>query len=369
MGTLCWRRRSSPASRHLSSRGTATLVLSVTNHRRDGRTNRGRAAGEAGRVGAADRTRLRDGELQLSFAQQRLWFFDQFEPQTFAYNMPAAVRYRGELNVPALERAFNEIARRHEVLRTTFLNVDGRPCQIIHHDAAFKIDVIDLSDMDVDEREGRAQQLATEEARRPFNLAADMMLRVTVVRLDVQDHAVLLTMHHIASDGWSMGILLSELTTFYDAYCKSEEATLPPLRCSMWTMRRGSEWLQGEVLEEQTSYWKQRLGDGSPVLQLPLDKPRPFLQTYNGARQRFFVSSTVSEKAKDARKAGRDDAVHDAGGGLSNVTLSLYRPGGHQCRDASGRPYPARGGRTDRILCQHVGVADRVERRPDVRSC
>jgi len=213
--------------------------------------------------------------------------------------MPAAVRYRGELNVEALERAFNEIVRRHEVLRTTFLNVDGRPCQIIHHDALLKISVIDLSNLDEVEREAGAQQLATEEAQRPFNLAADMMLRVSVVRLDAQDHAVLLTMHHIASDGWSMGILLNELTTLYDSYCKSEEATLPALPVqyvdyAAWQR----EWLQGEVLEEQLSYWKQRLGDGSPVLQLPLDKPRPFLQSYNGARQRFFVSSSVSEKLK-----------------------------------------------------------------------
>src|SRR5215216_2514893 len=241
----------------------------------------------------------RDGELQLSFAQQRLWFFDQFEPRSFAYNMPAAVRYRGELNVPALERAFNEIVRRHEVLRTTFSSVDGWPCQIIHHDAALQIGVIDLSDLSEDEREASAQQLATEEAQRPFDLASDMMLRVSVVRLGAQDHAVLMTMHHIASDGWSMGILLNELTTLYDSFCKSEEVKLPPLPVqyvdyAAWQR----ECLQGEVLEEQLSYWKQRLGTGSPVLQLPLDNPRPLLQSYNGARQRFFVSSTISEKIK-----------------------------------------------------------------------
>src|SRR4029450_1255245 len=154
----------------------------------------------------------RDGNLPLSFAQQRLWFLDQLEPNSSVYNVPSAIRFKGPLNITALERSFNEIIRRHEVVRTTFSTVEGQPVQNISPSLNLLLTIVDLGHLSESEREAAARRLATEEARRPFDLARGPLLRVTLLRLDDEDHVLLLTMHHIVSDGWSIGVLHRELS-------------------------------------------------------------------------------------------------------------------------------------------------------------
>src|SRR5262249_17126964 len=162
----------------------------------------------------------------LSFAQQRLWFIDQLEPGNPAYNMPAAVRYRGALDHAALEKAIAEIFRRHETVRTRFADVDGEPVQIVMPVQQQSLQVLDLSELPANERETEAARLAQEEAHRPFDLSQGPMLRASILKLDHEEHVLLLTMHHIASDGWSMNILLRELSTLYGAFAVGQPSPL-----------------------------------------------------------------------------------------------------------------------------------------------
>ena len=240
----------------------------------------------------------RDRELPLSFAQERLWFLDQLEPDSPAYNIPAAVRIRGSLNVTALEQSVNDIVRRHKALRTTFATVDGEPVQVIAPAKPLSLVSLDLRALPEDEREAEALRLATEEAQRPFDLAQGPLLRATLLRLGEEEHIALLTMHHIASDGWSMGVLIREVAALYQAFSTGEPSPLPELPIqyadfAVWQR----QWLQGEVLEAQLAYWKQQLAD-IPVLELPTDRPRPAIQTSRGAHQSLELSQTLTEALK-----------------------------------------------------------------------
>jgi hypothetical protein len=162
----------------------------------------------------------RDRDLPLSFAQQRLWFLDQMGPGSSTYNISAARRLRGALNMAALEQSLNEIVRRHEALRTTFATAEGQPIQIT---------MVDLRNLPKIEREAKAHRSTIEEAQRPFDLAQGPLLRTTLLRMDKEEHILLLTMHHIVSDGWSMGILFRELSTLYEAFSAGEPSPLPEL--------------------------------------------------------------------------------------------------------------------------------------------
>lgn len=235
----------------------------------------------------------------LSFAQQRLWVLDQLEPGSSAYNMPAAVRLKGHLDVAALEQSFGEIINRHESLRTTFSLVDEQPVQVISQAEPFSLPVVDLSGLPTEEREAEARRLTALEARRPFDLARGPLLRVSVLRLDEEDHALLLTMHHIISDGWSMGVLVREVKMLYFAFSEARPLPLPELPIqyadfAQW--QRGS--LQGEALEAQANYWKEQLEDAPVLLELPTDRPRPPVQTLRSAKQAFRVSRELSDKLK-----------------------------------------------------------------------
>jgi len=170
----------------------------------------------------------RDGDLPLSFAQQRLWFIDQLDPGNSVYNFPVAVRLKGSLNLPALEQSLNEIVRRHEALRTTFSVVDGRPAQVIAARLDIELPIVDLEDLAAIEREDEVQRLVVEEARRPFDLSRGPLIRARVLRLGDDEQVGLLTMHHIVSDGWSAGILIREMAALYQAYCSE---SLSPLLC------------------------------------------------------------------------------------------------------------------------------------------
>jgi amino acid adenylation domain-containing protein len=237
--------------------------------------------------------------LPLSFAQQRLWFLDQLMPDAPIYNILLAYRVTGQLNVAALEQSLGEIVRRHEALRTTFTAVDGQPIQAITPEINLRLTVVDLQEIDETEREEEVQRLATQEAQQPFDLTTEPLLRVQLLRLDEAEHVLLLTMHHIVSDGWSLGVLMRELAVLYEAFSTGKPASLPELPIqyadfALWQR----EWLSEEVLESQLGYWKQQLGGELPVLELPTDRPRPPVQTYRGAKQSFELSKDLTDALK-----------------------------------------------------------------------
>jgi amino acid adenylation domain-containing protein len=238
-------------------------------------------------------------EYPLSFAQQRLWFLAHLEPSSPVYNIPAAFRLVGSLNVVALEQSLNEIVRRHEALRTSFAAVDGQPIQIIAATLSLTVPVVDLSCMAEDERESEALRLASEEARQPFDLSQLPLLRVRLLRLSEAEHILLLTMHHIVSDGWSLRILFRELSALYRTFSQGKRSPLADLPIqyadfAVWQR----EWLQGQILENQLTYWKQQLNQLLPALELPTDWARPAAQTFCGARQSRVLSCAVTEALK-----------------------------------------------------------------------
>jgi amino acid adenylation domain-containing protein len=248
----------------------------------------------------------RDAALPLSFAQQRLWFLNQLEPHSAAYNIPAALRLNGALDTSALERSLSEIVRRHEALRTTFIEKDGEPTQLIQPAQAVELALFDLSPLPLTEREQQAQQLAAKEAARPFDLAEGPLLRARLIRLSAEEHIALLTMHHIISDGWSIGVLVKEVRALYEAYSTGRESPLTELAIqyadyAVW--QRG--WLRGEVLDEQLGYWRGQLEGAPAVLELPTDHPRPRVQTYRGAHEIFEVSAELTKELKaSSRREG-----------------------------------------------------------------
>ncbi|WP_236069081.1 amino acid adenylation domain-containing protein, partial [Citreicoccus inhibens] len=215
----------------------------------------------------------REGALPLSFAQQRLWLIDQLEPGNAAYNVPAALRVLGELDVQALERAFRALVARHESLRTAFIVQQGEPVQHIATTVGVSLECHDLSRLSVDTRQAEAQRLATEEAMRPFNLAVSPLVRASLLRLEEQEHVLLVTMHHIVSDGWSMGVLVREWVALYEAFHEQREPRLDPLPIqyadyAVWQR----QWLRDGVLDAQLAYWKQQLADAPALLELPTDR-------------------------------------------------------------------------------------------------
>jgi amino acid adenylation domain-containing protein/non-ribosomal peptide synthase protein (TIGR01720 family) len=224
------------------------------------------------------------GELPLSFAQQRLWFLDQLEPESPFYNMAAVVHFLGSLDVSALEQSLREVVRRHEGLRTTFLGVDGRPRQIIAEEPSLTLPVIDLSALLSTAQEAERRRLTAEEGEQPFNLAKGPLLRTKLLRLSDTEHVLLLTMHHIISDGWSTGVLVREFTALYEAFQAGKPSPLPelPLQYADFAVWQ-RQWLDGEVLEAQLAYWKRQLGGELPILELSTDRPRPAMQTFRGA--------------------------------------------------------------------------------------
>lgn len=241
----------------------------------------------------------REGEIALSFAQQRLWFMDQLEPGSSVFNIASAVRLSGPLKTPALEQAFNEIIRRHESLRTTFASVNGRPAQIIKPEQTLKLEVLDISALEAGQREERARELAREEAARPFNLAEGPLLRATLVRLDAEEHVILLTMHHIVSDGWSMGVLVHEVTVLYENFARNLASPLPELAIQYADYAQWQrEWLRGEVLGRQIGYWRNQLEDIPAPLQLPKSKQPPASPTYRSREQYLELPAELTDEVR-----------------------------------------------------------------------
>ncbi len=243
----------------------------------------------------------RDGApLPLSFAQQRLWFLDRLEPGSAAYNIPAALRLRGALDVAALGRVLGEVVRRHESLRTTFAEAAGGPVQVVHEAVPVALPVVDLCAGAAAEREAAVLRLAGEEARRPFHLAAGPLLRAALLRLADEEWVLLFTMHHAVSDGWSMGVLVREVSALYTAFSRSEEAELArlPVQYADYAVWQ-REYLAGEVLEAQLSWWRERLASAPPLLDLPTDRSRPAA----ASEQARVLPFTLPAEAVDALRA------------------------------------------------------------------
>ncbi|MCP4661083.1 MAG: AMP-binding protein, partial [bacterium] len=248
----------------------------------------------------------RDGDLALSFAQERLWFLDQLEPGRAAYNMPAAVRLSGRLDPGALAASLGQLVRRHETLRTRFVESGGEPVQRIEPPGDAALPLVDLRALESYRRQAEARRLSAAEAARPFDLSRGPLLRTTVVRLDDAAHLVLLTMHHIVSDGWSMRVLVRELAHLYAARVRGLPPTLPELGVqyadyAIWQRER----LSGEGLERELAYWREQLGDAPEVLDLPTDRPLPKVASPRGGIvHRRFPSALVKVLRTRSRESG-----------------------------------------------------------------
>jgi amino acid adenylation domain-containing protein len=247
----------------------------------------------------------RKGKLALSSGQERLWFIHQLDPENVAYNMPAAVRIQGPLEVESLHRTLQEIVRRHESLRTHFMSVDGEPQQIIDSSLHVELPVTELSHLPESEREAEAQRLAWEDARQPFDLACGPLLRANLLRFGSQDHVLVFNMHHSISDGWSVGVLVREVSAIYNSFSAGQPSPLPELDIqyadfSAWQR----ELLSGSALENQLEYWKRKLAGVEPLM-LPIDKPRPAMQRQDGATQRVTMPIGLTESLMNlGRKQG-----------------------------------------------------------------
>jgi amino acid adenylation domain-containing protein len=241
----------------------------------------------------------RNGALPLSYAQQRLWFLEQLGLSHCVYNLLEVTRLVGTLNVAALMQSFQEIIRRHEILRTTFTHIDGQPRQVIGPATHFSLPIVELREVpDEHERETQIHTLVREESQRPFDLAEGPLLRAKLLRLGAEEHVLLLTMHNIVSDGWSHGIFWRELLILYEAYAAGKPSPLPDLSIqyadfAQWQL----QCLRGEVLDTQLAYWKQHL-IGVSMLQIPTDRPRPVVQTFHGARHPLALSISLTQRLK-----------------------------------------------------------------------
>ncbi len=229
-------------------------------------------------------------ELPLAFVQQRLWFLDQLEPGNPFYNIATLYHLRGPVEAPLVERAWNEIVRRHESLRTTFAAPEGRPVQVLAAALWVPLAVVDLSALPAAVRAGEAKRQAREAARVPFDLARGPLLRMTLLRLGAEDHALGVVMHHIVSDGWSFQVALAELIPLYAALHAGRPSPLPELAVqypdyALWQ----HDWLEGGALADQLAWWTEALAGAPPTLDLPADRPRPAVQTYRGATERVWL--------------------------------------------------------------------------------
>ena len=281
----------------------------------------------------------RTGNLPLSFAQQRLWFLDRLLPNKAAYNIPTVWRLRGQLDALALERSLNELVARHETLRTRFVLSGDAPVQVIEPPSAVALPITDLSAMPQAEREARARQITDTEARQPFDLEAGPLLRAQLLRLAAEEHLLLLNVHHIVSDGWSMGVLWRELSSGYNAFVSGHAPDLPrlPIQYADYAVWQ-REWLQGEVLEGQLAYWKEKLADLS-TLELPTDRPRPPVPSYQGAHLTFDLPAPLTQALKEL---GRREGATLFMTLLAAFQVLLHRYSGQE-DIAVGTPIAGRG--------------------------
>jgi alpha-ketoglutarate-dependent taurine dioxygenase len=251
------------------------------------------------------RTASRSLELPLSFAQERLWYIDQLEPGNPIYNLPAAFRIAGPLDAGALRAALREVVRRHESLRTNFVSRDGLPVQVVAPASPLPFPWVDLQALDPRAREPEVRRLAAAEARRPFDLAREPMLRVTLLKTEEAEHVLLLSMHHIARDGWSIGVLVREVSALYTAFSRGLPSPLPELPAqyadfAVWQR----EWLRGETLDRLLGYWRRQLAGARPSLRLPT-LPRPTAASGRGGSHVLHIPAPVAAALRDLGRRER----------------------------------------------------------------
>jgi amino acid adenylation domain-containing protein len=269
---------------------SSTVGALATEVERLRQTVRGGAANPLTRV-------PRNGPLPLSFAQERLWFFDELEPNSGAYNISRALQLRGPLNRDALRRSFDEIVKRHEVLRTSFINDNGKPTLSVEESGKLEVQHLDLRHLPKTKREEESRAIALEEAKRPFDLKHGPLLRAVLVQFDSDDHLLLLTIHHIISDGWSIGILLNELASHYNATVGASKLSLPDLPVqyldfAAWQRRS----LSDESLKRQIDYWFDQLSGAPASINLPSDRPRPSVRSFRGAKHSLKITKDITDK-------------------------------------------------------------------------
>ncbi|HEY0684527.1 MAG TPA: amino acid adenylation domain-containing protein, partial [Steroidobacter sp.] len=246
----------------------------------------------------------RDQPLPLSHMQQRLWFLSQLEGASAAYHMPGALRLQGMLDEAALQRALDRIVERHEVLRTVFLDREGVAVQVVTESMRFASQRFDLSALSPGEREAGVEQQALLETQEPFDLRSGPLIRGRLLRLGAEEHVLFVTMHHIVSDGWSMGVLIRELSELYTAFADGRSDPLPPLQLqyadyAAWQRR----WLDGEALQAQVAYWRDHLEGAPALLELPTDRARPAVQSYAGDNIEFSLGASLSAQLKSLARS------------------------------------------------------------------
>ncbi len=243
------------------------------------------------------RPKSKNEHIPLSFGQARIWFLNQLEPDNLSYNIPMAIRLKGLLNVTVLQQSLNEIVRRHEILRATFKVVKEKPTQVVAQTYTQVLSVIDLTNFTANRREAEVQKLAIEDSHTAFDLLRGPILRTTLLRLDEKEHMLLVTMHHIVTDGWSMGLFLNELATFYNAFLYGRPSPLPKLLIqypdfAYWQQ----EWLRSDVLKDQLAYWKRQLSGELP--KLPLPTSRSLVQNFRAGYQILVLPKSLTDALK-----------------------------------------------------------------------
>lgn len=236
-------------------------------------------------------------QVPLSYQQEQLWFVDQLYPEDPSYNISGKVRLQGELNIPVLRRAFEEILSRHESLRSNFGAREGKPLVIVHEKRELEMPLIDLSSLPERERIEEVSRLFHAETARPFRLADDLLLRTTLIRLEPNDHVLVMVKHHIVTDGWSLGVMVTELGTLYSAYLRGEESPLPPLPIQFGDYAAWQrEQMRGGVYEERLQFWREMMKEPLPLQELPCDHPHPPVRTQEGRVCKFPLPSMLIER-------------------------------------------------------------------------
>ncbi|HEY9692726.1 MAG TPA: amino acid adenylation domain-containing protein [Oculatellaceae cyanobacterium] len=266
--------------------------------------------------------------IPTSFAQQRLWFLEQLNPGSPKYNLPLILEFTGLLDVTVFEQSCQEIIRRHEALRTNFTQVDGQPVQVISANIPLHINVFDLEELPLNSRPLEAQNIVDLAVQQPFDLEQDPLLRVTLIHLTATEHILVFVMHHIVSDGWSLGVFTRELMALYESFAQQKPCTLPELPIQyadfgIWQLQQ----LQGEVLEQNIAYWKKQLGGSLPVLQLPTDRPRPAVQTFAGACQTLIIDKSQTTAIKQLSRQENATLFMTL---LTGFKILLYRYTGNE---------------------------------------
>ena len=273
--------------------------------------------GHAAAGGPAPRPRA-GREAPLSHSQRQLWVVERMHPGGAAYTVAHPLRIRGPLDTVALERALDALRERHEPLRTTFADRDGAPVQVVHPPSPVSLAVDDLSRLDAAEREAEVKRRVDADANTGFDLEAGPIFRARLLRLEAEEHVLLQATHHIATDGWSLGVLHRELGALYAAFAAGRPASLPPLGVhyadfALWQ----DGWLRGEVLERHLAFWRGALEGAPPALELPTDRPRPAVESFRGATERFAVPAALADRLRGVGRA--------EGGTLFHVLMAALR--------------------------------------------